>query len=59
MADVNIFMRSLFYLTDPKMEEATFSIYRQVEKLYQTTHIEDFHVIHMSAYEHGNRQRQY
>ena len=53
MADMKLFMKARLYLTEPKMEEASFAIYRKVKKLYQVTNFEDFHVLHMSAYEHG------
>lgn len=51
---MNLFMKAKFYLTEPKMEEASFAVFRKVKKLYQVTKFEDFHVLHMSAFEHGD-----
>jgi hypothetical protein len=53
MADTSLFMKANFFLSEPKMEEASFAIFRKVKKLYQVTNFEDFHILHMSAYEHG------
>ena len=50
---MTLFMRSKFYLREPKMEEATFAVFRKTKKLYQVTSYKDFYALHMSAYEHG------
>ena len=50
---MDLFMKAKFFLTEPKMEEATFAVYRKVSNLYQVTNFKDFYILHMSAFEHG------
>ena len=53
MAEMNLFMKAKFYINEPKMEEASFAIFRKVTRLYQVGKREDFQVLHMSAFEHS------
>lgn len=50
---MTLYMKAKFYLKKPKMEEASFALFRKAQKLYQATNFEDFHVLHVSAFEHG------